>query len=212
MRYAIVVAFVLFVNSHGWAAAGANSYVLGDGTSRAPAVTLHCATVGANATPCGTVANPLVVGLPSGSATGANQQNQATLEQAIATAMGAPGDSGYAGGSGTTIALLKGVFGQIGTGINAVPVSAALVSRSVTLLAQTSTVLFPANGQRRYLSFQAPQGAGIWINLLGGVASPGGIDCAYFAPGTFYESGQFVNRGSITVYASVATIVPAWEG
>ena len=38
-----------------------DSYVMPDGKSRAPAVTLHCATQGMNAAPCGTMSNPVLV-------------------------------------------------------------------------------------------------------------------------------------------------------
>ncbi len=40
---------------------GGDSYVLPDGLGRAPAVTLHCQTLGMNAAPCGTGANPVSV-------------------------------------------------------------------------------------------------------------------------------------------------------
>jgi hypothetical protein len=47
-----------------------DSYVLPDGISRAPAITLHCATQGMNAAPCGTTGNPVpvtsqTVGIPN---------------------------------------------------------------------------------------------------------------------------------------------------
>jgi hypothetical protein len=80
------------------------------------------------------------------------------------------------------------------------------------LPAGQSVILFPANPSRRYLSFQVPTGTYLWVNLLGGVASPGGIDCAYFGSGMLYESGQFVNTGPVSVYSPVAITVSAWEG
>ena len=51
----------------------------------------------------------------------------------------------------------------------------------------------------------------MWVNVVGGPAVPNGPDCAYFAPGSFYESGQFINRGAITVYAASAAMFSAWE-
>ncbi len=135
-----------------------SSYVLPDGRGRAPAVTLHCATQGQNAAPCGTIENPLVI---------------------------------------------SGV---------AIPVSGAPVSRSLAVPAQQSTMLFVANPYRRYLAFQAPQGSALWINLLGGPAAPNAPDCVYFAPGTFYESGSYVNRNAITIFSPVAATIAAVEG
>jgi len=92
------------------------------------------------------------------------------------------------------------------------PIGGVLTSRSLALPAGQSVILFPANPSRRYLSFQVPTGTYLWVNLLGGVASPGGIDCAYFGSGMLYESGQFVNTGPVSVYSPVAITVSAWEG
>ena len=58
---------------------------------------------------------------------------------------------------------------------------------------------------------QGPSTSGAWINVMGGVAAPNGMDCAYFAPGSFYESGQFINRGAISVYVSSGAMFSAWE-
>jgi hypothetical protein len=56
----IVSALCLLTVAAGPTYAG-DSYVLPDGVSRAPATTLHCATQGMNAAPCGTTANPILV-------------------------------------------------------------------------------------------------------------------------------------------------------
>ncbi len=138
-----------------------DSYVLPDGTNRAPAVTLHCVTAAGNAVACGTSANPLMVSAPAG--------------------------------------------------IPALPAGGVLTSRTVTLFAGTSTQVFAANSGRRYLSFQVPLSGGVWINVVGGPAAPNGADCAYFAAGSFYESGAFINRGAITVYAAASVTFSAWE-
>lgn len=53
--------FALAIVLAATAARAGGSYVLPDGLSRAPAVTLHCATQGMNAAPCGTAANPVTV-------------------------------------------------------------------------------------------------------------------------------------------------------
>ncbi len=156
-----------------------DSYVLPDGTSRAPAVTLHCATGAGTAIACGTAAQPLVVTPSAGAATAANQASEITA--------------------------LTG-------GVPAIPIAGQPVSRTLSNApALTSTVLFPANPARRYMAFQAPQASFIWVNFLGGVAAPNAPDCAYFPAGSFYESGQFVNGGAITVYIPVAATISAWE-
>jgi hypothetical protein len=208
-------AAVLLVGS-GPAWAG-TPYVLQNSLNRAPAVVLHCSTGGNVVVPCGTAAMPLVVtggtgGSNVGSATATNQQAQITAEQTSATALGTPGDSLYTGGSGSVTSVLKGVWSVLGGGVSAVPIGGVPVSRSLSLVAQQSMQVFPGNAGRHYLAFQVPQGSYVWVNLLGGVAAPNGLDCAYFAAGTFYESGQYVNRGAITFYSPVAAVLSAWEG
>ncbi len=157
-----------------------DSYVLPDGISRSPAVTLHCASGVATAVACGTAAQPLVVTPSPGAATAANQASELTA---------------------------------LGSGVPAIPVAGQPVSRSLANApALTSTPLFPANPSRRYMAFQAPQTSFIWVNFIGGVAAPNAPDCAYFPAGAFYESGQFVTRGAITVYSPVVATISAWEG
>lgn len=92
------------------------------------------------------------------------------------------------------------------------PFAGPLVSRSISLAAGQSTQLFPPNGARHYFAFQAPQSTYVWVNTMGGTAAPNAADCAYFAAGTLYESGNFVNTNAITIYAPVAVTVSAWEG
>ncbi len=193
-------------------AAAGSSYVLPDGTNRAPAMTLHCVTPGGSAVVCGTPANPLVVTAPAGAASSANQALQLGAEQASASAIGGVGDLAYAGGAGSMVSVLKALWAAASTGIPALPAGGLLTSRTLNVPAATSTLLFPANAGRRYLSFQVPLGNAVWINLVGGSAVPNGPDCAYFAAGSFYESGPFINRGAITVYTPVAVNFSAWEG
>ncbi len=213
MKAGLAVALVL-AGGRAWAG---TPYVVQNSLNRAPAVVLHCSTGGNVVVPCGTAAMPLVVtggtgGSSSGSATATNQQAQITAEQSSATALGTPADTLYAGGSGSVTSVLKGVWSVLGGGVSAVPIGGVPVSRSLSLVAQQSTQVFPSNTGRHYLAFQVPQGTYVWVNLLGGVAAPNGLDCAYFAAGTFYESGQYVNRGAITFYSPVAAVLSAWEG
>jgi hypothetical protein len=214
MRKAIVTSVLVLAVGRAWAG---TPYVLQDGLNRAPAVVLHCKTGGNIVVPCGTAATPLVVtggtgGGGSGSATATNQQAQITAEQSSATALGTPADPVYSGGSGSMTSVLKSVWSILGVGVSAVPVGGVPVTRSLSLPSQQSTQVFPANSARHYLAFQVPQGSYVWVNLLGGTAAPNGVDCAYFAPGTFYESGQYVNRGAITFYSPIAAVLSAWEG
>ena len=200
---------------------------------RAPAVTLDCVNVTTGlAVPCGTLLNPLVVsggGLAGGSASATNQQTQITAEQAISSAAGTQADSLYGGSGNTTlVGALKGVFSLLNntltvkqiaplpSGSNVIgqmsPIVGPLVSRTITVAAGTSTTLFTANATRHYLSFQAPQSTGIWVNRVGGTAAVNGADCAYFSAGALFESGNYVSSGAITVYSPNAVTISAWEG
>lgn len=98
-----------------------------------------------------------------------------------------------------------------GSGVTALPSGGVLVSRTASISANTSTQIFAANAQRRYLALQVPLSNGIWLNPVGGTAAPNGPDCIFFSAGTFYESANFVNRGAITVYSAVAMTISAWE-
>ena len=193
------------------AVAGGGSYVLPDGTNRAPAVALHCVTPGGVAVVCGTAANPLVVSAPVGVSSAANQAVQIGAEQASSQALGTTADAAFTGGAGSMVALLKALWSASTIGVPALPAGGTLTSRTTSLPAATSTQVFAANPARKYLSFQVPQGVPVWINVIGGPAAPNAPDCAYFAPGTFYESGQFINRGAITVYVQTAVVFSAWE-
>jgi hypothetical protein len=190
-------------------ASGGNSFVLGDGTNRAPAMVLHCVGANGMAAPCGVPSMPLSVLPPAGSATATNQNAEIAAQQSLVQVLGTQADPVYGSGAGSVISLLKGILqswsGSIGTA------GGTLTSRSMNVAAQQSVQLFPANPSRRYLAFQAPAGSFIWVNLVGGAAAPNGLDCAYFTAGSLYESGPFVNRGAIFIYSPVATPISAWE-
>ncbi len=192
-------------------AAAGSSYIMPDGTNRAPAVTLHCVTAAGTAVACGTAANPLVVSAPAGASSSANQVMQLGAEQASAQGIGTVSDSAFTGGQGSMVSLLKALWSVTSAGIPALPTGGTLTSRTLSLPAGVSTQVFASNGARRYVSFQVPLSGGVWINVMGGIAGPNGMDCAYFAAGSFYESGSFINRGAITVYSSSAVMFSAWE-
>ena len=207
----ISAAALLAAYLFGVAAYGESSFVVSDGLNRAPAVTLHC-LAGSLAVPCGTNLQPLVVAPVPGSATATNQNTEITIQQALTASLGSQSDPGYAGGNGSTIALLKGLFTSIASGMTALPTGGQPVSRSTSIIAAQSTQLFPVNATRHYLGFQAPQATAIWINFVGGTASQNGVDCISLPAGTVYESGPYVIRGAISVYSPIATQISAWEG
>ena len=208
----MVIALVLLAACKPADAQSGNSFIAGDGINRVPASALHCVGPGNVAAPCGTAAQPLYVAGPSPLASASNQALQITSAQAIASASGTQQDTAYTSGSGSMIALLKGVFGTLTTGISTAPTGGSLISRSTAIPATQSTQLFPANATRHALSFQAPTGSAVWVNFLGGVAAPNGTDCVQLSAGTLYESGMFVTRSAVTVYAPVAVSIAAWEG
>jgi hypothetical protein len=188
---------------------GGNSFVLGDGTNRAPAMVLHCVGANGTAVPCGVPSMPLSVMAPAGAATATNQNAEIAAQQSLVQVLGTQADPVYASGAGSVVSLLKGILqswsGSTGTA------GGTLTSRSVNIAAQQSVQLFPANPSRHYLAFQAPAGSFIWVNLAGGAAVPNGLDCAYFTAGSLYESGSFVNRGAIFIYSPIAAPISAWE-
>lgn len=228
------VLLLMAIALSGRAAHAQSSTLTQNRIDRAPAVTLDCINVTTGlAVPCGTSLNPLVVSgassVAGGSASATNQQTQITTEQAISNAAGTQADALYGGSGNTTlVGVLKGVFSLLNgtlaikesaalpTGSNVIgqvaPVATPLVSRTITVAAGTSTTLFAVNAARHYLSFQAPQSTGIWINRVGGTAAVNGADCAYFAPGALFESGNYVNSGAVTVYSPNAVTISAWEG
>ena len=186
-----------------------NSFLLSDGVNRAPAITLHCVGPGGSAIPCGVASQPLIVAPTAGGATAPNQATQILSQQAMVQSLGTPADPAYVSGTGSIVALLKGIFA--GGTSSSVVAGGVPISRSLPVGAQQSVQLFAANPARKYLAFQAPAGSFIWVNFLGGTAAPNGLDCAYFTAGTLYESGPFVNRGAITVYSPVGAAISAWE-
>ena len=209
----VVYIYVLLLGA--WSAADGQtggSFLTSDRVNRAPAVTLHCLGAGNVAVPCGTATQPVYITGSAQLATAANQANEIQYQQAMAAGVGTPQDLGYTSGVGSVIAVLKGLYTTLGAGITAAPASGSFTSRSQTLVASQSTVLFPANATRHYLAFQAPAGNAIWVNFLGGTALPNGIDCVQLAAGTLYESGPFVTRNAINVYAPIAVSIAAWEG
>ena len=156
----------------------------------------------------------------AGLATATGQVSALTQQSATATASGTPADAAYSGsGSGSLIALLKGIFAEEATGNTsltaiaantAAPAPRVLVSRSVaTTAAGTSSALVAANAARRLLRVQAPQGSGVWLNLLGGTAGANAPDCLYLAPGDVFE-GQDTNAATYWC-ATGGLVLSAWE-
>jgi hypothetical protein len=211
MRIA-VIGVVLICSFQPASAQTGNSFVTSDRVNRAPAVTLHCVGPGNVAVPCGTATQPLYITNSVALATAGNQATEIQSQQAISTAAGTPGDPAYSGGAGSVIAVLKGLYSALAGGVTTIPDSGNFTSRSGTLAAAQSIVLFPANTGRHFLAFQVPTGSAIWVNFLGGAATPNGTDCVQLSAGTLYESGSLVTRGAVSVYTPVSAGIAAWEG
>jgi hypothetical protein len=207
-----IAAATLLLGLGGAAPCWASSYVVADGVNRAAAVALHCVGANSVAVPCGTVAQPVVVSPIAGGATAANQASEISAQQSAALSLGSQSDPSYTGGNGSIISLLKGFLTAVSGGTQALPFGGVPISRSASVSAGQSTQLFPVNSARHYLAFQVPASSSIWVNFLGGPAGANGTDCILLPAGTTYESGQYVIRGSITVYAPVALTISAWEG
>lgn len=206
-RWALALLYVLSLST-GSALAANSSFPVQDGVNRAPGVVLHCALASGVAVPCGIAAQPIIVS-PIGGATAANQNSEISNQQAMEQGIGQPGDAQFTVGGGSIIALLKGIFSELGTmatGSGGIP-----ISRTQSVVAQQSIQLFAANANRHYMAFQVPPGSYLWVNLVGGIAAPNGADCAYFGGGTFYESGSFVNRSAVTIYSPTPATISAWE-
>ena len=81
----------------------------------------------------------------------------------------------------------------------------SLISGSTTSPATAaSTQLFPAYA-RRYLAVQAPVADDLWLNINGGAASIGGLDCVRVPAGTFYEFRAFVSQSAIFYYTAATS-------
>ena len=211
MRVFIVCVVLLGLTRLAHAQTG-NSFVTSDGLNRAAASVLHCVNGLNVAVPCGTSAQPVYVTSGAGLANVTNQATQITAAQAVANAAGTQADTVYSSGAGSMVALLKGVFTVLSGGVTSTPFVGTTVSRSMSIAAATSMTLFPLNASRHYLALQAPATTLIWVNFVGGPATPNGVDCVSLGAGTLYESGQFVTKGVVNVYAPVATSIAAWEG
>jgi hypothetical protein len=120
--------------------------------------------------------------------------------------------SGMVGVSGTVAVQDSAAEASLATIATntAAPAARVLASRSAaSTVAGGSTALVSANAGRRLLRVQAPQGAGVWLNLLGGTAGANALDCLYLAPGDVFE-GQDTN--AVTYWcATGGLILSAWE-
>lgn len=82
----------------------------------------------------------------------------------------------------------------------------ALTSHSVASTSATSATLIAAGGVTKYVIIQAPATADVWINLNGGTASVGGVDCIRIPQNTFWESKGFVPSTAITYFTGTAAL------
>lgn len=90
-----------------------------------------------------------------------------------------------------------------GSGGSGAAASAAFTSRSTTSVANASTSLMPANAVRQAMKIQAPAGADLWVNELGGTAAVNGGDCFSIPAGSLYEP-HVASRSAVTYLCAAA--------
>lgn len=78
--------------------------------------------------------------------------------------------------------------------------------RTKTTVATTSTQLMAANANRKKLVIQAPQTAGVWLNMVGGVASVAGDGCLFLAAGQMLTSDEFCTTAEIRYFCATASL------
>ncbi len=61
----------------------------------------------------------------------------------------------------------------------------------------------PANASRQAMKIQAPAGADLWINELGGTAAANGADCFSIPAGALYEP-RVAGRAAVTYLCAAA--------
>lgn len=114
-------------------------------------------------------------------------------------------------GAGGIRGWLSGIYKAVTGTLTVAPAGFTLVSHSISsTVASASTSLVAANAARKLLRVMAPQGAGLWLNLLGGTAGQSLSDCVYVPPGALYESRD---TNAVTYWCGTAALViPAFEG
>ena len=108
--------------------------------------------------------------------------------------------------SGQRISFLEAAdapFSSGSSGGSGAAASAAFTSRSTTSVANASTALMPANAARQAMKIQAPAGADLWVNELGGTAAANGADCFSIPAGALYEP-RVAGRAAVTYFCVAA--------
>ena len=93
-----------------------------------------------------------------------------------------------------------------GGGGSGAAASATFTSRTTTSVANVSTSLMPANAARQAMKIQAPAGADLWINELGGTAAANGADCLSIPAGALYEP-RVAGRAAVTYLCAAAGLL-----
>jgi hypothetical protein len=58
----------------------------------------------------------------------------------------------------------------------------------ILLFEGTWGTLLPADPTRTMVNFALPSSFGLWINPFGGICSPTGPNCVFYAPGSYFET------------------------
>lgn len=75
---------------------------------------------------------------------------------------------------------------------------------TLTTVANVSTQIAAADANRSQISFLIPLGVGMWINAVGGVASPAGTDCSFYPAGSAFNVDDAAAQLGINYYCSLA--------
>lgn len=91
--------------------------------------------------------------------------------------------------------------------------SAMGITTLVTTVAATSATLVPAAAAAQYIAFQAPIAAGLWLNMSGGTAGPGLLNCLFYAPTYPFVANNFPAGVAVTYWCAIGGLtIPVLTG
>lgn len=135
-------------------------------------------------------------------ATAANQTTEIARLTSLNTVAGTTGDAAYTSGSGSLVAILKGIYGVLATAFGALPTT---TDRSGTATTTSGGLTVPANTARRALVGQNISTVVIGFNEQGGTAAIGSAGTYTVAAGASFSisSNKAVNFIAQTGTAAV---------
>jgi hypothetical protein len=68
----------------------------------------------------------------------------------------------------------------------------------------TYGTLIPADPGRTQVNFTIPPSFGLWINVIGGIAAPGGPGSVFYAPNSYYEVSGVAAQNPITYFTTIS--------